>query len=309
MTNGAQTAYLSDFQYRTVFRKRVYLWKAPTMDISCTYQGETVSCNERARPGTRAKLSCKQSYNLPPTDDPVYREIVYLDDALWDGRVFSCLPEFSTSKSHGNILTYVVNGFYSKVVVFFPMVRCKLLEETKSNNSFTQICEDIVICKNFAAHCFYDEVFAKIEDTSRYYVAVGKYYRSWEARENYVQKAPAEKIIFPDRYIGARGNYVEDIDLLKLAKPFELTVSVKPICLDWDNIYERKQLRVLEKSGMVRVYVRETMLEDFVLRCMEFGIFVVSLTRVRCGTITVIMTLTLGSPMSATSVIGYDPSI
>ncbi|KAI4472896.1 hypothetical protein M0802_016436 [Mischocyttarus mexicanus] len=252
MTNGAQTAYLSDFQYRTVFRKRVYLWKAPTMDISCTYQGETVSCNERARPGTRAKLSCKQSYNLPPTDDPVYREIVYLDDALWDGRVFSCLP---------------------------------------------------------AAHCFYDEVFAKIEDTSRYYVAVGKYYRSWEARENYVQKAPAEKIIFPDRYIGARGNYVEDIDLLKLAKPFELTVSVKPICLDWDNIYERKQLRVLEKSGMVRVYVRETMLEDFVLRCMEFGIFVVSLTRVRCGTITVIMTLTLGSPMSATSVIGYDPSI
>lgn len=66
--------------------------KHRNVDISCTYQGETVLCNERARPGTRAKLSCKQSYNLPPTDDdPVYREIVRLDDALWDRRLFSCL--------------------------------------------------------------------------------------------------------------------------------------------------------------------------------------------------------------------------
>ncbi|XP_043671423.1 uncharacterized protein LOC122630704 [Vespula pensylvanica] len=67
--------------------------ESTTIDILCTYQGENVLCNERARPGTRAKLFCKQSYNLPPTNDPVYREIVYLDYGLWDRTLFSCLPE------------------------------------------------------------------------------------------------------------------------------------------------------------------------------------------------------------------------
>lgn len=63
-----------------------------SVDISCSYQGETVSCSERVLPGTRASLSCKSSYKLPLTNDPAYREITCLDDGLWDRRVFRCLP-------------------------------------------------------------------------------------------------------------------------------------------------------------------------------------------------------------------------
>lgn len=63
-----------------------------SVDISCSYQGETVSCSERILPGTWARLSCKSSYKLPLTNDPAYREITCLDDGLWDRRVFRCLP-------------------------------------------------------------------------------------------------------------------------------------------------------------------------------------------------------------------------
>lgn len=95
-----------------------------------------------------------------------------------------------------------------------------------------------------AAHCFYDEVFNKLYHPSKYAVAAGKHYRDWDAEERYAQQSLVESIQTGDRYQGARGNFAEDIALLKLKTPFELTTLVKPVCVDWDNTYEREQLQV-----------------------------------------------------------------
>lgn len=102
-----------------------------------------------------------------------------------------------------------------------------------------------------AAHCFYDEPSNKFNDVSNYAVAAGKYYRAWNHEEEYSQKSMVESIDTDGRYLGARGNYAEDIILVKLKTPFELTTLVRPICLDWDNTYEREQLQA-GKSGKVR---------------------------------------------------------
>lgn len=75
-------------------------------------------------------------------------------------------------------------------------------------------------------------------------MAAGKHYRNWNAKEEYVQKSSVESIQLGGRYMGARGNFADDISLLKLKTPFELTVLVKPVCMDWDNAYEREQLQV-----------------------------------------------------------------
>lgn len=66
--------------------------RSTSVDISCSYQGETVSCAKNVLPGTRAMLACKPSYTLPLTYDPVYREITCRNDGLWDNLVFRCLP-------------------------------------------------------------------------------------------------------------------------------------------------------------------------------------------------------------------------
>lgn len=100
------------------------------------------------------------------------------------------------------------------------------------------------MCVFAAAHCVYDEVDNKLNNARNYAVAAGKHYRDWNVREEYAQKSSVESIRSGGRYMGARGNFADDIALLKLKTPLELTTLVKPVCMDWDNEYEREQLQV-----------------------------------------------------------------
>lgn len=100
------------------------------------------------------------------------------------------------------------------------------------------------LCVFTAAHCFYDEVFHKINDASNYAVGAGKYYRDWDTREDYAQKSLVKSIQTGDRYLGLRGNFADDIALLKLKRSFHLTTLVRPVCMDWSNQYEREQLQM-----------------------------------------------------------------
>ncbi|XP_043584684.1 modular serine protease-like isoform X2 [Bombus pyrosoma] len=220
-----------------------------TVNILCTYQGNEVSCTDRIKPGTVATLSCKSSYKLSVTNDPAYRTVTCLEDGLWDRRLFRCLPECGIPISQGN--TLVVNGFEAKFGVFPWHVG---IYRKNSANEYEQICGGTLISNNLvvsAAHCFYDEVYNTVLDKSKYAVATGKHYRDWNADENYEQKSMLAEILTPERYIGARGNFAQDIALLKLTSSFELTAQVRPICMDWDNMYERKQLQVGQNGKAV----------------------------------------------------------
>jgi len=103
-----------------------------------------------------------------------------------------------------------------------------------------------------AAHCFYDEVYNEQKNASDFAVAAGKQYRDWDANEEYAQKSMVDSIRLAARYIGARGNFAEDIALLKLRTPFELTTLVRPVCMDWDNIHEREQLQLGQAGKVTR---------------------------------------------------------
>ncbi|KYQ49917.1 Limulus clotting factor C [Trachymyrmex zeteki] len=220
-----------------------------SVDIFCSYHGKTVSCSERILPGTQATLACKSSYKLPLTNDPAYREITCLDDGLWDRRLFRCLPECGTSIAHGN--TLIVNGSPARAGIFPWHVGIYAKEST---DRYQQICGGTLINNNLvvsAAHCFYDEVYNKLYNESEYAVAAGKHYRDWNAREKYAQKSLVESIQAGGRYQGARGNFANDIALLKLKTPFELTTLVRPVCVDWDNAHEREQLQVGHSGKVV----------------------------------------------------------
>ncbi|XP_076766905.1 modular serine protease-like [Xylocopa sonorina] len=213
-----------------------------TVNILCAYQGNEVSCTNRIKPGTVATLSCKSSYKLPVTNDPGYRTVTCLEDGLWDRRLFRCLPECGIPVSQGN--TLVVNGFEAKLGAFPWHVG---IYNKKRGNEYEQICGGTLISNNLvvsAAHCFYDEVYNTVYNKSKYAVAAGKHYRDWNANENYAQKSMLAQILLPERYIGARANFAQDIALLKLATPMNLTAMVRPICIDWDNAYERSQLQL-----------------------------------------------------------------
>lgn len=44
--------------------------------------------------------------------------------------------------------------------------------------------------------------------------------------------------------MGARGNFAQDIAIIKLKTAFELTGLIRPVCIDWDNVLEREHLQV-----------------------------------------------------------------
>jgi len=103
-----------------------------------------------------------------------------------------------------------------------------------------------------AAHCFYNEVYNQPRNATDYAVAAGKQYRDWDANEEYAQKSMVDSLQLATRYIGLRGNFAQDIALVKLRTPFELTTLVRPVCMDWDNVYEREQLQVGQAGKVTR---------------------------------------------------------
>ncbi|XP_014486724.1 PREDICTED: limulus clotting factor C-like [Dinoponera quadriceps] len=219
--------------------------KSISVDISCSYRGETVSCSERMVSGTRARLSCKPSYESAL---PIYREIKCQDDGRWDRNLFYCVPKCGESISHGN--TLVINGRVAKMGMFPWHVG---IYKKKSDMTYEQQCGGSLITSNLvvsAAHCFYDEASDKLIDASNYAVAGGKYYRAWDKDEQYNQKSMVESIRPGSRYQGARGNFAEDIALVKLKTSFKLNAQVQPVCIDWTNNFEWKQLQ-LGQSGKV----------------------------------------------------------
>lgn len=76
-------------------------------------------------------------------------------------------------------------------------------------------------------------------------MGAGKYYHDWDAKEDedYVQKSSVENILMSEKSIDFSGNFIDKIALLKLKKPFQLTILVRPVCMDWSNQYEREQLQ------------------------------------------------------------------
>jgi len=81
-------------------------------------------------------------------------------------------------------------------------------------------------------------------------VGAAKYYRDWDVKEDYAQKSLVKSIQMSNRYLGYGNNYADDLALLKLETPFQLTILVRPVCVDWSNLYEREQLQ-MGQSGKV----------------------------------------------------------
>ncbi|XP_035726491.1 uncharacterized protein LOC118443509 [Vespa mandarinia] len=100
MTNG---------RTRLLVRKRVHLWKA-SPSISRVLIRERPYCAMNGQGQEHEQSSHVNNLIIyHPTDDRVYREIVRLDDALWDRRLFSCLSENETNMAIF-LLSMDING-------------------------------------------------------------------------------------------------------------------------------------------------------------------------------------------------------
>ncbi|XP_055389443.1 modular serine protease-like [Condylostylus longicornis] len=105
------------------------------------------------------------------------------------------------------------------------------------NNSykFDQICGGTIIHSNIvvsAAHCFYDEAYGKLYDSSNFWIGAGKRYRQYEAEEQLSQFARINHIYLPPTFQAQPLR--SDIAALKLDRHFTYSPVIAPVCLDWN---------------------------------------------------------------------------
>ncbi|KAK3914573.1 Modular serine protease [Frankliniella fusca] len=204
-----------------------------SVDLECTdREGKPVRCDKGQLPGTRAKLQCKPSYRFPVGAIPDYDAVNCQPDGTWDWPLFKCIPECGVAIGKGQ--TLIVHGSDANIGDF-PWHAGIYDKEQKEG--ITQVCGGTLVLPNLvvsAAHCFYDDGIEKEMPPSRYKVAVGKYFRDWDARERgAVQKTDVQRIHLPTRYRGKSRNYADDIALVQLTAHVTISAVVMPICMDW----------------------------------------------------------------------------
>ncbi|KAI5632138.1 trypsin domain-containing protein [Phthorimaea operculella] len=116
----------------------------------------------------------------------------------------------------------------------------------KTTNPYMQICGGSLVSTNAvisAAHCFWSDVEKQLP-ASNYAIAVGKLYRPWnDLRDPGAQKSDVKDILIPTRYQGAATNFQDNIAIVLLTRTIEYSTHVRPVCLDFDISFERRQLQ------------------------------------------------------------------
>ncbi|KAJ4450811.1 hypothetical protein ANN_02241, partial [Periplaneta americana] len=93
-----------------------------------------------------------------------------------------------------------------------------------------------------AAHCFWSDIYGRPQEKELFKVAAGKYYRDWNVKDTEMQEREIKDIVIHENYKGRKLHFSSDIAILKLNISVELTWAVLPVCIDWQNEYERFQL-------------------------------------------------------------------
>ncbi|KAM3956868.1 modular serine protease-like [Aphomia sociella] len=215
------------------------LTQHPSVEYTCQVSGDNVegqrACNEYEPDGTAIKTKCKANYyGRPPTMTCI--------DGTWDFHAV-CSPECGMVTPEGEQL--IIGGRKSR--------RGELPWHTgiyrKTTSPFEQICGGSLVKMNVvlsAAHCFWKEdnmALGTLMPAGNYAVATGKVYRSWnDPGDTDVQKSDVSSIHIPLHFTGSSSNYQEDIAVLKLTISFVYKPHIAPVCLDFDENFDRLQL-------------------------------------------------------------------
>lgn len=196
-----------------------------TLDLSCFYLGNPVNCNQTARPGTRVKAHCKPAYHESDSA-AVFTDIECLNDGKWSTQLFTCIPDCGIKNI--NVQQLIVHG--STADGEYPWHAALF----KGPDHFYFCGGTIVTPKAIltAAHCVYNETLNKVIRPSEVYVAVGKFHRSWDIRDNNEQRFRVLEILIPDTYLGKNNRYEHDIAVLAIEGTIAIKPSVMPVCID-----------------------------------------------------------------------------
>ncbi|GLV43959.1 modular serine protease [Carabus blaptoides fortunei] len=208
-----------------------------SVDADCELNGVKVDCSKPAVDGTMARAKCKAYY----VAGNVQNHVRICRDGSWDYPLMKCVPECGQLPFKAQPLSLIGKPEEDTSVVPWHVGVYK----GNKTNQYTEICGGSIISPNIivsVAHCF-TSLDGTLSDAKQYIVAGGKHYRNYyNTQDISAQKIQVKEIVIPPQFRGQLTNYISDIAFVVLEKPFTITRTVQPVCVDWSNQYESSQL-------------------------------------------------------------------
>ncbi|XP_039314994.1 clotting factor C isoform X2 [Solenopsis invicta] len=204
-----------------------------SVDATCTYDDEWVSCGSSVRPGTKATLKCRNSYR--PENNPFSRQrnnVRCNANGQWEPEPMRCIPECGIIPR--DFVPLIVSGNQPNITEI-PW-HASLYRNVDKQKQF--FCGATVIKENLlitAANCVYNEKTRKLVQAKSIYVLTGNIYRDYDYPshdQRHVNKNQVKRIYIRRSYLGLVRNYLWDIAILELVTPFVLSTWLVPVCID-----------------------------------------------------------------------------
>lgn len=222
---------------------------------TCTYNNKWIPCESPVPPSTKAVLECQTISYQPETNllTGQRRDVSCNENGQWEPEPMRCIAVCGTLPP---LLKPTIVGGVLPSITEFPW-HATMYRDVPGNESKKFFCGATIIQEELlitAAHCVYDENNKQPINARSIYILTGNIFRDYDYPHNsIVQKNQVKQIYIVRNYQGLTGNYLWDIAILELVKPFVLSTWLVPVCIDTIN---DRSLPEVGSSGKVAGFGR-----------------------------------------------------
>ncbi|KAG5324322.1 LFC factor, partial [Pseudoatta argentina] len=205
-----------------------------SIEARCTNDDEWISCESPVPPRTKAVLECQNSYRPETNLLTGQRKNVRCNaNGQWEPEPMRCLPVCGTLPP--DVTPTVVGGVRPNITEF-PWHATMYRDVPGESKKF--FCGASIIQPNLlitAAHCVYDEINRQPINARSIYILTGNIFRDYDYpfhNPTLVKKNQVKHVYIVRNYLGLIGNYLWDIAVLELVRPFVLSTWLVPVCID-----------------------------------------------------------------------------
>ncbi|XP_011705943.1 PREDICTED: uncharacterized protein LOC105461159, partial [Wasmannia auropunctata] len=204
-----------------------------SIQARCTYNDQWISCKTSV-PGTKAILDCQNGYR--PENNLLFVQgntVTCNMNGEWEPELIRCVSACGTLPP--DVKATIVGGVRPNITEFPWHASLYRDEPGKTKKYF---CGATIIQKKLlitAAHCVFDENTGQLNDASKIYVLVGNLFRDYDYLYHnriLVKYNQVKHIYIIRNYLGLVGNYLWDIAILELVRPFVLSTWLVPVCIN-----------------------------------------------------------------------------
>ncbi|XP_011705822.1 PREDICTED: limulus clotting factor C-like, partial [Wasmannia auropunctata] len=215
---------------------QVLITAVSAIEARCTYDDKWISCETSKTfvPGTKAILDCRNGYH--PETNPLSAQgntVTCNANGEWKPKPMRCV--LACGILPPDIKPNIVGGI-RPTITEFPWHASLYRDESDKTKKY--FCGATIIQERFlitAAHCVFDENTGQLNDASKIYVLVGNLFRDYDYPYHnriLVKYNQVKHIYIARNYLGIVGNYLWDIAILELVRPFVWSTWLIPVCID-----------------------------------------------------------------------------